>query len=99
MQTLEVIGGSGDCEIKKKRMRDELNKHLLPTDTYSHCNSSKSISLTVRGRMEARTESLDPLSIWSARKRGQKPPLLFVYPLWQPKSLKKQIFGEITFNL
>lgn len=87
MQGVLVRGRSVDCENAENRVEDKKRKRFLPADIYSDCNQVN-VFVCVRGRMEARTVSLDWLSLWSAATWVKHFGCFCLFPL-APKNLEK----------
>ncbi|MEQ2214908.1 hypothetical protein XENOCAPTIV_023585 [Xenoophorus captivus] len=98
MQTMQVIGGSIFCESGKNSMEDEPSEQTLPADTYTQCNFSKSISMTVRERIAARTESGLIINMVSKKKRSKTLAAFCLSPL-ATQRLEKQISLEFIESI
>lgn len=86
----ECWSSEGQWSVRTERTGWRTSKAsiLFPADFNSHCNSGKSICLSVRGKMETRTVSLDWLSLWSATTEVKNFGRFCLFPL-APQSLEK----------
>ena len=83
----------GQWTVRTERTGWRTSRASIPSraDINTHCNSGTSICLSVRGRMEARTVSLDWLSLWSAVTEVKNFGCFCLFPL-APRSLEKMRF-------